>query len=96
AAISSVNLTRCVTLSADAQSWTPKNLTPGATYYVRVRAINADGVSDWSDALEIKLPNQTEFIPLDAAVSEAFADLFAEDGEDDFWFEFEKATGARK
>jgi hypothetical protein len=97
AAIPDANLADCQTLDASAQSWTAKNLESGATYYVRVYSINADGVSAWSEVLEVKLFLTTEFVPLTLdAVSEAFVDLFAEDGEDDFWFEFEKATGARK
>jgi len=94
AAIPGVGLTRCVTLSADAQTWTPQGLTPGATYYVRVYAINAAGVSDWCDTLEITLP--TETLKTSNAVSEAFAELFADDAEDDFWFELESTLGKRK
>ncbi len=92
--ISSADLTRCVTLSADAQTWTPKNLTPGATYYVRVYSINANGVSDWCDTLEITTP--TETLETSNAVSDAFAELFADDVEDDFWFELESTLGKRK
>jgi hypothetical protein len=87
--ISSANLFRAVTTGAGEQTRSFGNLEAGATYYVRVLAINADGVSAWSEVLEVVVPSGD-------AVSEAFADIFAEDGEDDFWFEFEKATGARK
>ena len=94
ATIPGADLTRCATLSADAQTWTPKKLTPGATYYVRVRAINAAGVSDWSEVLELTTP--TETLKTSNAVSEAFAELFADDVDDDFWFELESTLGKRK
>ncbi len=94
ATLSGSALTRVATLDASVQSWTPSKLTPGATYYVRVRAIDGDNVSAWSQVLEITLPTETP--NTSNAVSDAFAELFADDAEDDFWFEFEKATGARK
>ena len=67
-------------------------LEAGKTYYFRVRAYQANGAgnSAWSDVVEFAVPAAAN------DVSNAFADFFAEaEGEDDFWFEFEKALGER-
>ena len=66
-------------------------LEAGKTYYFRVRAHQANGAgnSAWSEVVEFTVPAATD------VVSEAFADFFVEETEDDFWFEFEKALGGR-
>ncbi|MBQ9799084.1 MAG: fibronectin type III domain-containing protein, partial [Thermoguttaceae bacterium] len=59
----------------------------GTTYYCRVRSYGDTGSSVWSETT-FKAKN---------VVSNAFADLFADDdAEDDFWFELDKVLGVRR
>jgi hypothetical protein len=66
-------------------------LEAGKTYYFRVRAHQANGAgnSAWSEVVEFTVPTASN------VVSDAFADFFVEEGDDDFWAEFEKALGGR-
>ena len=82
---------RVYVLNGSATSQSFGSLEAGKTYYFRARAHQASGAgnSAWSEVVEFTVPTATE------AVSDAFADFFAEEGEDDFWFEFEKALGGR-
>ncbi|MBR2003158.1 MAG: fibronectin type III domain-containing protein, partial [Thermoguttaceae bacterium] len=62
------------------------DVTLGADWSFRVYAVNAAERSDYSNVAVFN----------SSAISDAFAELFEEeDGDDDFWFEFEKAVGAR-
>ena len=66
AAIPRVNLFYSYTYNADETSATIKNLEPGATYYYRVYAINANGTSDWCDTATFALLDA----PTDVALSQ--------------------------
>ena len=83
---------------ASASSRVYASLKPGQTYYFRVRVghggENASGASAWSNVVKFTVPG-SESASTDV-VSEAFADLFAEEVENDFWFELEKTLGSRK
>ena len=68
------------------------------TYQFRVCAINAanvDAPESWAWTYSDMFKASEWTGPVSNAVSEAFADLFADDSEDDFWFELENALGKR-
>ena len=80
------------------------------TYYCRVRAYGDTGSSTWSEttfkthgassaSVAEGATSRRQALPYSEpdVVSEAFADLFVEeDEEDDFWFEFDKALGKER
>ena len=95
--LSGANLskTRAYTLNANTMKQDFTSLAAG-TYTFRVRANQAsgEGNSDWT-TFEFTIPAKSDSVLDTDVVSEAFVDLFAEEAEDDFWFEFEEALGGR-
>ncbi|MBQ2789040.1 MAG: fibronectin type III domain-containing protein, partial [Thermoguttaceae bacterium] len=76
------------TLAGDATGRVAKIGYVNRTYQFRVCTINALGVaSDWTYSDTFKA-SEWNAEPTTDAVSAAFAELFADDKEDDFWFEF--------
>jgi hypothetical protein len=60
-----INYTKIATLLKDETSYTDSNFTPGVTYYYKVRALNGNGGSEYSNTSSVVAPNRTPvFVPI--------------------------------
>ncbi|MBR4835238.1 MAG: fibronectin type III domain-containing protein, partial [Thermoguttaceae bacterium] len=62
----------------------------GESYHYQVRAVNATGVSEWVGIEFVANEDLNSNDKSDDVISNVFANFFAEETENDFWFELEE------